>query len=95
MKLTSEQNEKLASFIKSNWKSSTCFCCRSNNWNVAQEVFQVTEFSQGNFIIGGPVIPLIPITCNQCGNTILLNALVAGIVSPNPIEKKEEKTNVK
>ena len=43
-------------------------------------------------IVGGPIVPLAPVTCNNCGNTILLNALIAGIVDPQP--KKEEKKDV-
>jgi len=94
MKLNPEQHEKLVSFIKTKWKPPyACACCGANNWNVTQEVFQMTEFTQAGLVLGGPVVPLAPVTCNNCGNTVLLNALMAGVVTTP--EKKEEVVNAK
>ena len=93
MKLTEAQHAKLNSFVQSKWKPPyTCSCCGANNWNITQEVYQLTTFAGGAMIVGGPIVPLAPVTCNNCGNTILLNALIAGIVDPQP--KKEEKKDV-
>jgi hypothetical protein len=53
----------------------------------------MTEFTQAGLVLGGPVVPLAPVTCNNCGNTVLLNALMAGVVTTP--EKKEEVVNAK
>jgi hypothetical protein len=87
MKLTQDQYDKLTKFVEQKWqKPYQCPYCRSNNWNITHEVYQLTEFSGGNLVLGGPVVPLAPVTCNNCGHTVLLNALVAGVVD----QKKEE-----
>jgi hypothetical protein len=37
----------------------------------------------GSVTIGGPTYPLIVLTCMQCGYTVHVNAIVAGVV-PRP-----------
>jgi len=34
-------------------------------------------------IIGGvPIVPVIPVTCSNCGNTVLVNALMTKAITP-------------
>lgn len=28
----------------------------------------------------GPILPVVPVICNQCANTILVSAVIAGLV---------------
>lgn len=56
--------------------------CGVSNWSVHDSTFQLTEFNQGSIVIGGPVIPIIPVSCTNCGNTILVNAIIAGFIKP-------------
>lgn len=47
------------------------------------KVFELREFNDGNFVLGGPnssIVPLIPVTCDKCGNTVLINALSTELV---------------
>lgn len=90
MKLTDEQRQKLNNFVQDKWKRPyACACCGANNWNLADEVYQLTSFAGGAMIIGGPIVPLVPVTCNNCGNTVLVNALIAEVVDqPKPEEAK-------
>jgi hypothetical protein len=30
--------------------------------------------------LGGPILPVVPVICNHCANTILVNAVIAGLV---------------
>jgi len=55
-----------------------CKFCGANDWAVIDKVFELREF-QGK-PIGSPVIPVIPVTCNQCGNILLFNAIVAKLI---------------
>lgn len=82
MKLTKDQREKIDSFIKNKWAlPPTCPICHKNSWNISPEVFELRSFQGGSMVIGGKsgIMPLIPVTCNECGNTILFNALIAGL----------------
>jgi len=45
-------------------------------------MFQLSQYNP--LILGGPVIPVIPVVCNNCGNTILVNAITAGLLSTAP-----------
>ncbi|GHU33065.1 hypothetical protein AGMMS50256_24300 [Betaproteobacteria bacterium] len=80
-------------FIKQltvNWSSRPCPMCGKGPWNVQDSTFQLTEFNEGNLVLGGPVIPVIPITCGNCGYVALVNAIVSGVHKPGkpPAEEK-------
>lgn len=47
-------------------------------------------------MIGGKcaIMPLVPVTCNNCGNTLFLNAIKLGVVIP-PESKVDEDVNSK
>lgn len=80
MKLTEEQRKKMVDYLQEKWVPPTiCPICRQNNWNVSAEVYEIREFQGGAMIIGGMsvIAPLFPVTCNNCGNTVLFNALIA------------------
>ena len=46
------------------------------------------EFNQGNLVLGGQLVPVVPVVCNNCGNTVLVNAILAGLIPPGPEVKK-------
>ena len=73
--------EKAVAHLHTKWKGRTCPMCQAGNWNVQDSTYQLLEFSEGGLVLGGPVIPVIPIVCSNCGNTVLVNAITAGIVS--------------
>jgi hypothetical protein len=55
--------------------------CGTGNWNVSDSIFELREYNQGNLVVGGgPIIPIIPITCDNCGNTVFVNAILAGLI---------------
>lgn len=73
---------KMNEFIKT-LKAHKCPLCGNGEWTVSDKVFYVQELTQslekGEVIIGGPTIymPLIAISCTKCGNTHMINTLVA------------------
>ena len=82
MKLNDKQHQQLNEHIKKSWKPpATCQVCKSNNWNIADSVYELREFHGGDLVVGGSggIVPLCPVTCNTCGNTVLINPLIAGI----------------
>lgn len=80
MKLSKEQQDKFMKHLDQIGVGS-CPICRAKHWNVSTEVFQLLGFTTGGIQIGGPVIPFVALTCNKCGNTSLINALAAGVIT--------------
>jgi hypothetical protein len=86
--MTDVKSEKIIQHLSTKWKGRSCPMCGTGNWNVSDKVFELREFHDGNLVLGsGPIVPIIPVTCDNCGNVVLVNAIVAGAVTP---EKKEE-----
>lgn len=52
----------------------------SNDWMVADRVFELSQYHERGFVAGGVIYPVIPLLCTNCGNTILINAIIAGVV---------------
>jgi hypothetical protein len=47
------------------------------------------EYNEGGFVVGGPIIPVIPVICGNCGNTVLVNAILSGVMEPSAPPGKE------
>jgi len=83
-------SEKFLNHLKEKWKGQPCPLCGVGNWNVSDSVYELREFHDGNLVIGsGPIVPIVPVTCSNCGNTIMVNALLSGAVE-KPKKKEEE-----
>jgi len=78
----------LISHLKKKWADRPCCQCGVANWQVQDAVFELRQFSEGSLVVGGPIIPVVPVTCANCGNTLLVNAIRAGIIDqPTEAEK--------
>lgn len=66
-----------------------CQFCSHNNWGVSPKVFQLHEFDTNGLTIGGPAFPVVPITCNHCGNTLFINAIIAKLIDVTDDVTKE------
>jgi predicted nucleic-acid-binding Zn-ribbon protein len=82
--------KKFITFITEKWGGKSCPMCGKGPWSVQEKVFQLTEFHDGNMVIGGPLMPLVPVTCNNCGYTVVVNAIIAGAVT-TPAQLPEQK----
>ena len=51
-------------------------------WEITDTVFQAIEFDHKSLFINGSTFPIVPLTCNNCGNTYFINALVAKLIDP-------------
>lgn len=79
--------DRLDNYLKKVY-GSPCPLCRTNSWHIMDEVFQAIEFDYRGLIVGGSALPIVPLTCRNCGNTYFINALVANLI--DPLSKKEE-----
>lgn len=84
--------EKIQEYVKK-ISPPECPLCHHRNWSINDTIFQLTEFQHGNIIFGGnqTIFPVIPITCDNCGNAYFINPLKAGIITKEDIEKDKEK----
>jgi predicted nucleic-acid-binding Zn-ribbon protein len=78
-------------FLREKWGDRSCPMCGANAWAVQDKVFQLNEFSSGNLVIGGPLVPVVPVTCTNCGNTVLVNAIISGAVQPEDLGSEAQK----
>lgn len=82
MPLDPEQSKRAVAYLNEKWSTAhSCPICTANDWNVS-EIVELRPFTGGNLVVGGAVYPLLQVVCNNCGYTLLLNAIIAGLVGP-------------
>jgi hypothetical protein len=84
MRINKEDMALMLSKIKELWTTGNqCQICEHRDWSVSDRVFELREFHGGDLKIGGSsVFPTVPVTCNNCGNVVFLNALILGLAKP-------------
>ena len=72
--------------LREKWKGRACPMCGIGSWNITDSVQMLPAFTEDAVIMGKPlpVVPVVAVVCNNCGNTILVNAIVSGQVKPDP-----------
>lgn len=64
--------------LNEKWKSKVCPMCGGNAWTYDDSLCTPLTLGTNNSInLGGKILPLVPVTCTNCGNTVFINALVA------------------
>lgn len=61
----------------------SCPLCQGRNWGTGDTLYELRRFSQ-RAALGGPVAPLVLISCGDCGYIMFLSALKAGLVQTQP-----------
>lgn len=73
--------EKLIATINEKWQTKMCPMCGKNNWTIDTNMMTMLGVGEDKSInLGGKILPVVPITCNECGNTIFVNPLAIGCV---------------
>jgi hypothetical protein len=57
-----------------------CALCDSGNWTYDDTIFEMRQFAGGPLVANGAVKPFVTLTCQNCGNIVMLNAITTGIV---------------
>jgi hypothetical protein len=73
---------KVIAFLSERWRNKNCPICQSINWGINDDLAELRFLSIAGFHIGGPVIPLVVLTCTVCGHTLLFNAIRMGWTAP-------------
>jgi len=63
-------------------KDMPCEICGADDWGYTNVLFELKQFRGGQLIIKGTekISPYLPLSCNNCGNTKLINAITAGLI---------------
>lgn len=83
MRLTEEQKNKVREWLESKATVAfSCPICASRSWNMSDMIFELREFQGGGIVLGGDshIYPVVPLTCEKCGNTYFINAMKLGII---------------
>ncbi len=83
--------KKTIEHLKKTWgEERQCPMCGESKFGVSDMIFELREFHDEDsaVIIGGGIAPVIPVVCQNCGNTILISAIVTGDVE---LAKEEAK----
>lgn len=82
-RLTPEDQERVVSWLQARWGvTPECPFHGRTSWQIGETLVQTVQYSPSGFLVGGLVYPLIVVTCSTCGFTVLVNAVLAGIVQP-------------
>ncbi len=78
--VTQEDIQKAIAWIDEHWKGQkACPICTNTRWGIADTVGEVPMMELNGDLTGG-VCPLVILTCQTCGYTLLLNAKVIGLI---------------
>lgn len=86
MVLSQEQGEKIINLIGEKWiRQGCCPMCNHSGLSIENRIYELREFNNGNVVIGGnqATIPVAVIICPECGNTMFINVLAAGVINQN------------
>ena len=77
--------QKLIAYLEAKWtKHRKCPMCLVTQWNVHDHAYQLDEWNQGMLVPGmgggGRTMPVVPVICGNCGYTVLVNAIQAGVM---------------
>lgn len=81
--------EKVLEHLRDKWGSGKrCPMCDSPDWSVQESTFEIRDWHPHAVMASGRVILVVPVICNNCGNTVLVNAIAAGIVTPDGVAQQ-------
>jgi predicted nucleic-acid-binding Zn-ribbon protein len=87
MDISVEQKNKFVNYLNSKWpEPQLCPICKAQNWVIPSSIYEIREVKPKDKF---RFAPLIQVICNNCGHTLLFNAIVSGIY------KKEKKNKDK
>ena len=75
-------SERLIKHLKEKWKGVPCPYCNSKEWSIDNKIYELREYNDGNFIVGGQsvILPIVPVVCINCGNTVFINPIISKLI---------------
>jgi hypothetical protein len=89
MKLSDSQLNTFFAFLEEHWEEPrVCPICHGEGWDAIDVVFEL----RGYEISGSSaptIMPVLPVTCKVCGNTVLFNLITAAVLSETELEGED------
>jgi hypothetical protein len=87
--IDAEIKDKLLAHFGKTWRNRACHLCGGARWDLQGHLTFVLSDKPGEqqLIMGGPGLPCVAAICQQCGNTMFFNLVIAGAVqggAPSP-----------
>jgi hypothetical protein len=71
-------------WMEETWKGNKhCPICVTSTWSIADDFLEVRSWHGGNLVMGGATYPHLALICANCGYTIFMNAVRAGLIEPS------------
>lgn len=82
--------EKLLKKMDKLWKNKQCPICGETAWGIDPTIVTPIEVGENKSIqLGGKFRPLITTTCDTCGYTFFINALIADVLDMDEVDNNE------
>src|SRR4051794_23972366 len=91
--LTPAQKAKALAFVKERWgESNACpFHPGPTRWVIDSTVGQLPGYApDAPFGSSGLIFPVLVVTCQVCAFMVPLNAIMAGVIEPDPPEVRDK-----
>ncbi|WP_312288664.1 hypothetical protein [Terrisporobacter sp.] len=72
MEIRIEDKKKIKELMEEKWKVKGCNMCGSMYMEIMDEVYELRECENLKFSPNSNTIQLVPIICEECGNTIFI-----------------------
>ncbi len=83
MQLNEQQKQKLHEKLNEKWHFALCPVCQSaKDYQIHERIYELREYNRGSLVGGVPIIPLAVLSCPDCGNTLMMNAIALGVIDP-------------
>ena len=80
--MSKTDSNKVIEHLKKTWGDRNCPMCNHSDWQVADTIHELREYSVPGMMGTGHIVVVVPVICTTCGNTVLVNAAVAGVMNP-------------
>lgn len=93
--LSREQKEKFIRWLtqKTNGRTIACSICNTAKWNIGDDLVIPPVFKNQGTQLGGVGYPQVMLICHNCGHTVFMNAVIAGLTES--IEEAERRIKEK
>lgn len=72
------KKEELLNKLSEKWNNAQCPYCGSKHWTVDPNIMTLSPTYSRPHKEGIELLPVVAVTCQECGNTVLVNAVVLG-----------------
>lgn len=76
--------------LNKTWKNNACPMCGAIEWGTERIIYSPLRVGEDNVVYWKDgLMPLVPIVCGKCGNTLFINANIVGCYEDTNIVEGE------